>query len=89
MVVMPVSGYLGSSFTKYPIVFFGTKLPHWGWDAPALKEICSNVHLTTVVIMIAIIALHITAAVKHRLVNRDGVFERMLVWRGPKTAPRD
>jgi cytochrome b561 len=37
MVVMPVSGYLGSSFTKYPIVFFGTKLPHWGWDAPALK----------------------------------------------------
>ena len=30
MVVMPVSGYLGSSFTKYPIVFFGTKLPHWG-----------------------------------------------------------
>ena len=89
MVVMPVSGYLGSSFTKYPIVFFGNKLPHWGWDAPALKEICSNVHLTTVVVMIAIIALHITAAVKHRLVNRDGVFERMLVWRGPKTAPRD
>jgi cytochrome b561 len=39
--------------------------------------------------MIAIIALHLAAAVKHRLINRDGVFERMLVWRGPKTAPRD
>lgn len=89
MVIMPVSGYLGSSFTKYPIVFFGTKLPHWGWDAPALKEICSSVHLTTVVIMLAIIAVHVAAALKHRWLDRDGVFERMLVWRAAQTPPRD
>jgi cytochrome b561 len=83
MVLMPVSGYLGSNFTKYPIVYFGTRLPHWGWDAPALKEICSTVHLTTAVILIILIAAHIAAALKHRFVDRDGVFERMLVWRKP------
>ena len=83
MVLMPVSGYLGSSFTKYPIIYFGTKLPHWGWDSPALKEICSTVHLTTAVILIVLIAAHIVAAIKHRFIDRDGVFERMLVWRRP------
>jgi len=81
MVTMPLTGYLGSSFTKYPILYFGMRLPSWGWDAPALKELCSQVHLTTVVIFIALIALHIAAALKHWLIDRDGAFERMWSWR--------
>ena len=84
MIVMPVSGYLGSSFTKYPILYFGIKLPQWGWDSPALKDLCSQVHLTTVIIFIALIAIHIGAAVKHWLVDRDGVVQRM--WFAPATA---
>jgi cytochrome b561 len=81
MAVMPLTGYLGSSFTQYPILYFGMRLPHWGWDAPALKELCSQVHLTTVVIFIALIALHIAAALKHWLIDRDGSLERMWSWR--------
>ena len=77
MIVMPVSGYLGSSFTKYPVKYFGYALPHWGWDAPALKEITSQVHLATAWIFVALVALHVTAALKHRFVDRDGVFERI------------
>ena len=84
MIVMPVSGYLGSSFTKYPVLYFGMRLPHWGWDAPALKELCSQVHFTTVVIFITLIAIHIAAAVKHWLIDRDGVAQRM--WFIAKTA---
>jgi cytochrome b561 len=80
MVTMPLTGYLGSSFTKYPILYFGIRLPHWGWDAPALKELCSQIHLTTVIVFITLIAIHIAAALKHRLVDRDGVFERMFAW---------
>lgn len=80
MVTMPVSGYLGSSFTKYPILYFGMRLPHWGWDAPALKELCSQIHLATVIVFITLIAIHVAAALKHLLVNRDGVFERMFAW---------
>jgi cytochrome b561 len=84
MIVMPVSGYLGSSFTKYPIKYFGYTLPHWGWDAPALKELCSQVHFITVIVFVTLIAVHMTAALKHWLVDRDGVFQRM--WLAPRGA---
>jgi cytochrome b561 len=77
MIVMPVSGYLGSSFTKYPILFFGIKLPQWGWDSPALKDLCSEVHYATMAVFIALIALHVAAAGKHAFVNRDGIVKRM------------
>jgi cytochrome b561 len=87
MIVMPVSGYLGSSFTKYPILYFGIKLPQWGWDSPALKDLCSQVHLTTVIIFITLIAIHIAAALKHWLVDRDGVVQRM--WFAPRESPVD
>jgi cytochrome b561 len=87
MVTMPLTGYLGSSFTKYPILYFGMRLPQWGWDAPALKELCSQVHLTTVVIFIALIALHIAAALKHWLIDCDGSFKRMWSWR--RVTPSD
>lgn len=77
MIVMPLSGYLGSSFTKYPIKYFGLTLPRLGWDAPALKDLFSAIHYATVWIFMALAALHIVAALKHLLVGRDGVFERM------------
>ena len=77
MVVIPVSGYLGSSFTNYPIKYFGHTLPSWGWDSPALKELCSQVHLTAVVVFIALIVIHVGAVLKHVLVDRDGIFQRM------------
>jgi cytochrome b561 len=78
MIVMPLSGYLGSSFTKYPIKYFGYTLPHWGWEAPALKDLMSQVHFVTAIIFATLIAIHIGAALKHLLINRDGVFQRML-----------
>ena len=78
MVIMPVSGYLGSSFTKYPIKYFGYTLPHWGWDSPAYKEICSQVHYIAVWVFMTLIAIHFAAAVKH-MIARDGVIQRM--WR--------
>lgn len=81
MVTMPLAGYLGSSFTKYPILYFGMRLPHWGWDAPALKDLCSQVHLVTATVFITLIAIHVAAALKHLLIKRDGVFQRMWPWR--------
>ena len=78
MIIMPVSGYLGSSFTKYPIKYFGYTLPHWGWDAPAYKEICSQVHNVTVIVFMTLIAIHVAAAIKH-MIAKDGVMRRM--WR--------
>lgn len=80
MLVMPVTGYLGSSFTRYPIRYFGYTLPHWGWEGPALKALMSDVHLATVIVSMALIAIHVAAALKHGLSGADGVFTRMSRW---------
>ena len=79
MIIMPVSGYLGSSFTKYPIKYWGYTLPHWGWESAVLKDICSQVHHTTVIVFMILIAIHWAAAVKHMLA-RDGVIQRITRW---------
>ena len=77
MLVMPVSGYLGSSFTKYPVKYFGLKLPSWGWDAPGLKDLFSAIHYATVWLFMVLVALHAAAALKHLLADRDEIFARM------------
>jgi cytochrome b561 len=76
MLVMPLSGYLGSSFTRYPIRYFGIELPHWGWDWPAGKAAMSALHAATAWTLGVLVALHIAAALWH-LLRRDGLFSRM------------
>jgi len=76
LIAQPLVGYLASSFTRYPIKYFGVTLPHWGWEAPALKQLCSNLHFALACLISALVALHIAAALKH-LFRRDGVFERI------------
>ena len=78
MLTMPVAGYLGSVFSGYPILVFGTPLPMWGWKSVALKDFFSALHGATALVFIALIALHAAPALKHLLVDRDGVFHRML-----------
>lgn len=77
VILQPLWGYLGSTFTKYPIKYFGLTLPHWGWDSPALKDLFSVLHFATAWVLMAMIAVHVVAALKHLLVDRDGVFQRM------------
>jgi cytochrome b561 len=83
MVAMPLAGYLGSTFSGYPIKYFGLTVPGWGWKDDALKEFFSAVHYSAAWCFMVLIGLHIAAALKHRLVDRDGVFARMLP--GPRT----
>ncbi len=76
LIAQPVVGYLGSSFTSYPIKYFGHTLPQWGWDSPQLKTLCSDVHFALACLVTSLVALHIAAALFH-LVRGDGIFERM------------
>jgi cytochrome b561 len=76
MVTMPVSGFLGSSFTAYPIKFFGTPLPRL-WDASAdLKELFGVLHTGCSYVFMTLIAIHIFAALLHAF-RRDGIANRM------------
>ena len=83
VLVMPITGYMGSSFTRFPIKYWGMPLPNfWGWESPELKALCSVIHFYTVIVFMALVAIHILAALKHLVVDRDRLFRRMWSWRG-------
>lgn len=76
MLVIPLSGYLGSAFSGYPVRYFGTTLPAWAVAWPAGKSFMSGLHLTCIVLFMALVALHVGAALWH-WTRRDGVAARM------------
>lgn len=82
MIVMPVAGYVSAEFYKYPTRFWGYPLPRWGWDHETLNAVFSGIHLYTSYLFVALIAIHLAAALKH-LRRRDGIFNRILppAWR--------
>ena len=82
VIVMPLTGYMGSSFTRFPIKYWGMSLPNfWGWESPALKALCSAIHYYTVMVFMVLVAIHVIAALYHLLAQRDGIFGRMWHWR--------
>ncbi len=78
MVVMPVSGYLGSSFNRYGTRFWGIPLPKWGWDDHGLRELFFGIREVTAYLLIALIVLHVAGAIKHQWIDRDNLLARML-----------
>jgi cytochrome b561 len=78
MVGMPLTGYLGSSFNTYGTRFWGILLPKWGWDDKGLRHFWFTIHEISAWILIALIVLHIAGALKHQLVDKDGLMRRML-----------
>jgi cytochrome b561 len=85
MIALPLSGYLGSVFSGYPIKWFGFTLPAWGTANPAIKDAMSNLHLIVSWLIVACTALHIAGAFKHELAG-EGVLARMAWRRAPRSA---
>jgi cytochrome b561 len=78
MLVMPLSGYIGSNFSKFGVVFFGIPLAPWGPADPAIYAVFNGVHVATAFVFTALIAGHVAMALKHAWLDRDGVFARIL-----------
>jgi cytochrome b561 len=76
LLTLAVTGYLGSSFSGYPVRYFGWALPSWGWRWPDAKEILSAMHFGATWLLAALTSLHVAGALWHAL-KRDGVFQRM------------
>lgn len=77
MVLLPVTGFLGSSYARSGVTFFGMHLPAWRSADHDIAETWFDVHITIVWVMVGLVALHALAGVKHALVDRDRVFQRM------------
>lgn len=76
MIAVPVSGYLQSMYSKYHTKFWGMELPRLAEANNELKALFGEVHEYLAFAFIAVIAIHIAAAVKHRIAG-TGVSERM------------
>ncbi len=79
MFAVPLSGYFYTLSAGVPVVYFGLlKLPVLIDANPALKPVLKEVHYWLNMSMLAAVALHVAAALKHQLIDRDGVLKRML-----------
>ena len=77
MVLMPLTGYLGASYTKAGVQLFGLATPHWAVPDHARAEQFFAVHSVLIWVLTALVALHVLGALKHLLLERNGVFQRM------------
>jgi cytochrome b561 len=77
MVLMPLTGFLGASHTRSGVAFFGLQLPRWRAPDRDTAELFFGLHGTIAWILVALVALHTLAGLKHLLVDRDRVFQRM------------
>jgi cytochrome b561 len=77
MIVQPVTGFLGASYSKSGVVFFGWRLPAWRQPDKDTAELFYTMHQAIAWILVALVAVHALGGLKHLLVDRDRVFQRM------------
>lgn len=77
MILLPITGFLGASYTRSGVTFFGVKLPAWRTPDHDIAETLFDAHMTIVWIMAGLVALHALGGLKHAFVDRDRVFQRM------------
>lgn len=81
MFAVPLSGYFYTLAAGFPVVYFGLfQLPVLIARNPALAETLKSVHYWLAMSMAALVGLHVLAALKHQLIDRDGTMQRM--WPG-------
>jgi cytochrome b561 len=79
LIAIPISGWLMSSASGFQVVYFGMlPLPDLLHKDKALAEQLKVVHETLNYTLMALLVLHVGAALKHHLLDRDEVLHRML-----------
>ena len=82
MIVMPVTGYLGAAHQKSVPKFFGINTPSWAVPNHDLAEQFFTLHSITAWVLVILIIVHALAGIKHLILDKDQVFERMWFKRG-------
>jgi cytochrome b561 len=77
MVLMPLTGYLGASYSSHGVQLFGSNLPAWAIANHDTAEWYFDIHSTMIWMLGALVAVHVAGALKHLLLDRDGTFRRM------------
>jgi cytochrome b561 len=79
LIVMPVAGWAWASAKGWTVSLFGiVELPGLvpaGWP---YRRLAASVHENVAWAILALVGLHVLAALRHRVILRDGVLRRML-----------
>jgi cytochrome b561 len=76
---VPLSGWAYSSAAGFPIVWFGVlPLPDFVSPDKALADTLKEVHKLFAFGLAALVLAHLGAVLKHQLIERDGLLQRML-----------
>jgi cytochrome b561 len=79
LIAIPLSGWLFSSASGVPTVYLGLwQLPDLVDRDKALAATLRGVHLALNWTLAALVVIHVAAALKHHLADRDGLLYRML-----------
>ena len=78
MAAVPVVGWLHSSAAGVSVVYFNlVPLPDLVGKDKALSHLFGEIHETLAWSLMGLVALHVAAALKHQLVDRDNLLQRM------------
>lgn len=80
ILALPLSGWLFNSASNFPLAWFGlVHLPsQTGHVNPGLKAFALTAHVTLFWILVAVLVVHVGAALWHHYDRRDDVLKRML-----------
>ncbi len=88
--VMPISGFAATQFTKWGLKFFGLfKIPPLAFESKEIYSILQNIHQIAGWVLIVTILIHILGALKHGLIDKDTVLQRILIPRDKDRSPND
>jgi len=78
LILLPLSGWVWMSAADRPIDFFGLfTIPSIVAPSDEVADVLHDRHETLGLMMLALVALHFLAALKHQFVDRDRLFSRM------------
>lgn len=82
MVLVPVTGYLTANFHELPVLAFGSFNLNGTADAQSFT-LLRSMHSFCVKALIVLVALHVLAALAHKLIWKDNVLTSMRPMRAP------
>lgn len=90
MLAIPLSGWLYSSAAGVPTVYLGLwQLPDLLPKDEGLKVALKLVHQWLGYVLATLVLLHVVAALKHSIVDRDGTLGRMSLRARPRTLSKE
>lgn len=79
LVALPLSGWVINSAKNIPLrLFWWIPLPAIAGPDKAMADLSAGVHLLLFFALVALLLLHVGAALRHHWVSRDDVLRRML-----------